>query len=270
MNRASGLLFWLAIPVMVFGWASQAAGVEQSKSAGWPSLFRGVVVAQAEVGVRVISVDSDSQAYRADLRPEDIIVQVREADVSSVDDFAMASTTLKGRADHAKLVVFRNGAPQEIQLHLYSYPVLEAWGVEFIPDFALRFGDPMAGKAYWSRQGRGHLEVGDRESALAAHLNALHNLPNDTEAALNACELLFQLGQAHLSQQAMPAALSRLADALSISERLFAFPLSDDELLRVKSQLQATLSELRRLRMPPGFPEKHLTTRRLSSIVKPW
>jgi hypothetical protein len=216
------------------------------------------VVVNSEIGVRVISVDPESQAYRADLRPEDIIIRVREADVRSIDDFSLVSAALKGRTDHAAVVIFRNGAPREIRLHLYSYPVLDAWGIEFIPDFDLRFGDPMAGKAYWSRQGRGHLEVGDRESALAAHLNALHNLPNDTEAALNACDLLFQLGQAHLSQQAMPAALSRLADALSISERLFAFPLSDDELLRVKSQLQATLTALRDLRSHPALPRQRV------------
>ena len=43
---------------------------------GWPSLFRGVVVADSQVGIRVVRVEDASQAHLADLRPEDIIVRV--------------------------------------------------------------------------------------------------------------------------------------------------------------------------------------------------
>ncbi len=219
-----------------------------AESGPWPSLFRGVVVADSPSGVKVISVNPASQAYLADLRPEDIIVRVREAEVRSIDDFSVVSDALKGRTDHAQIVVFRNGSPREILLHLYSYPVLETWGVEFIPDFDLRFGDPTAGQQYWARLARGFGEVNQPQDMLNAYLNSLHNLPKDPIIALQACELFFLLGQEQLRQQAVVPAMSRLLDALSIADRLFDYPLSDADLGRLKAQLQNTLEAVRALR----------------------
>ncbi len=229
--------------LLVFCWTGAARA-----EGNWPSLFRGVVASDGEAGVRIVSVDPESQAWLADLRPEDVIVRIGEADVKTIEDFSTISAALKGTTDHAEVVVFRNGAPRRINLHLYSYPVLKVWGVEFIPNFEMRFGDPSAGRDYWTRLARGFTEVGNKEEALDATLNALHNLPGDPQTALAACEGYFQLAQDRLAEQAIMPALTYLGAALSMAEKLFAYPLSEQELQRIKSQLNATLSSLRSLR----------------------
>ncbi len=228
--------------LLVFCWAGSVRA-----EGNWPSLFRGVVASDGEAGVRIVSVDPESQAWLADLRPEDIIVRIGEADVRTIQDFSAISAALKGTTDHAEVVVFRNGAPRRINLHLYSYPVLKAWGVEFIPNFEMRFGDPAAGRDYWTRLARGFNEVGNKEEALNANLNALHNLPGDPQTALAACEGYFDLAQARLAEQAVMPALTYLGAALSMAEHLFEYPLSEDDLVRIKSRLKATLEALRKL-----------------------
>src|SRR3989338_1779375 len=75
-----------------------------------PSLFRGVVVADSSLGVRVVSVEEASQAALSDLRPEDLIVRVDDTDVHTIDEFSTVSTAMKGRAISAAIVVVRAGA----------------------------------------------------------------------------------------------------------------------------------------------------------------
>lgn len=218
-------------------------------SAQWPSLFRGVVVADSQVGVRVVSVDESSQAYGADLRPEDVIVSVGGEEIHSIDEFATISAHLKGRQARAMLTVFRQGVPREILLHLYSYPVLRAWGLEFVPDHDVRFASPEVGLAYWARLGRGFEEAGKPQQAVEAYLNGLHNVPTDVASATKAAELLARLGQDGLRQGSTAEGIARLRQSVTLLERLFDQPLSEEQLQRIKGQLEHTIETLRRLRL---------------------
>ncbi|MBI3009570.1 MAG: PDZ domain-containing protein, partial [Candidatus Omnitrophica bacterium] len=46
-----------------------------------PSLFRGVVVTDSALGVRVVNVEEGSAAYEADLRADDLILQIHGTDI---------------------------------------------------------------------------------------------------------------------------------------------------------------------------------------------
>lgn len=210
-----------------------------------PSLFRGVVIADSPVGVRVVSVDASSQAAQADLRPEDIIVRINGQDVGSVDTFATLSTTLKGHAVSASVVIFRNGQPHGILLHLYSYPMLDAWGIEFVPNDEIRFGQPQVGLDYWSRLGRGFEQAGKPEEALSAYLNGLHNVPADVATAFTVSQLSWQVGRARLASGQWVEGVAALQQAVAVLRRLFDGPLTDEQLVAVKAQLEQTLPTLR-------------------------
>ena len=212
-----------------------------------PSLFRGVVVADSPLWVRVVSIEERSQASMADLRPDDVIVRVDSRDVRSIDEFAMISGALKGQARTTTLVIFRNGAPREILLHLYSYPILREWKVAFVPEDALRFAEPSVGRNYWSRLGRGFEEAGRPKEALNAYLNGLHNLPTDTATAFKVSELLRALSQQQLHDGEMVNGVTTLRQALLILEHVFDTPLSDEQLAQVRQRLQETLETLRRV-----------------------
>ena len=211
----------------------------------WPSLFRGVVVADSQVGVRVVSVEETSQAFQADLRPEDILVSINGREVRSIDEFAGLSTSMKGQATLATVVVFRRGAPREIRVHLYSYPVLRTWGLEFIPEHDVRFVEPRIGLDYWTRLGRGFEEARKPGEALNAYLNGLHNVPTDSAAALKVAELFASIGQEHLRQRRLREGIASLGQAVLVFETLFDSPMSDDDLQRIKRQLENTLEAIR-------------------------
>ena len=211
----------------------------------WPSLFRGVIVADSQVGVRVVSVEESSQAFQADLRPEDIIISVDGQAVRSIDEFAALSASLKGRATLATVVVFRRGVPREIRVHLYSYPLLRTWGLEFIPEHDLRFAEPLIGLEYWTRMGRGFAEAGKPHDALNAYLNGLHNVPADAATALRIAELFASQGQEHLRARRLAEGLASLRQAVLVFDKLFDYPMTDDELQRIKHQLEETLRALR-------------------------
>jgi hypothetical protein len=211
----------------------------------WPSLLRGVVVADSEMGVRVVRVEESSQAFLSDLRPEDIIVRVHEYEVRSIDEFATLSKALKGRAAETTVVVFRHGVPRELRLHLYSFPVLRTWGIEFIPDHDVRFAQPQIGLDHWRRMGRGFEEAQNDREALKAYLNALHNVPTDVPTALKAAELYSRVGQAHLRSRRLAEGIASLRQGVAMMERLFAHPLSDEQLRTIKRQLEETLAALR-------------------------
>lgn len=233
-------LHWLVPALLVV-----SAAAPLLRAAERPSLFRGVVVADSPLGVRVVSVEETSQARQADLRPEDIIVRIQEQEVHSIDAFAVASKALKGRAVSATLVVFRNGVPREIAIHLYSYPLRRAWDIEFLPEHDLRFAQPQVGLEYWRRLGRGFEEARKPQEALDAYLNGLHNVPEDVPTALKAIELSSQLGQQRLSEGNTPEGIRALSRSLSMMHRLFERPLSDEQLRRVRDQLRATVTALK-------------------------
>lgn len=215
------------------------------RAAQLPSLFRGVVLADSALGVRVISVQEGSQAALADLRPEDIIVRVGEREIGTIDAFAAVSAAMKGRSVRTTLVVFRNGEPRELRLHLFSYPVLDAWGIEAIPDHDLRFAEPRVGFEYWGRLGRGFEEAGKRAEALNAYLNALHHHPDDAATAFHVSALCLGESRAQLQHHELAAGLATLRQGLLVMERLFNFPLSDAQLGTLRAELAATLEALR-------------------------
>jgi len=217
-------------------------------AAEFPSLFRGVVVADSPLGVRVVTVDVASQAALADLRPEDLIIRIHGREIRSIDEFAALSGELKGRVVATNLVVFRQGMPRELSVHLYSYPVLRTWGLEFVPDHDVRFAQPDIGLAYWRRLGRGFEEAQRPAEALRAYLNALHNVPNDTATAMHVATLFSQISQQHLREQRLMEGIAALRQAVQIMEHLLAQPLTDEQLLTIQHQLQETLTSLRDLR----------------------
>jgi hypothetical protein len=210
-----------------------------------PSLFRGVVVSDSDAGVRVVSVEESSQAYLGDLRPEDVIVRVRDAEVHTIDEFAALSASLRGQAASATLLVFRNGTPHELTLHLYSYPVLRAWALAFIPQHDVRFAEPQTGLAYWVRLGQGFERAGKPADALDAYLNALHNVPDDVPTALTVSDLLVRMSRERLSSGDLAEGAAQLNRALKVMNGLFTHPLSTDQLEVVKRQLTDALRSLK-------------------------
>ena len=216
-----------------------------------PSLFRGVVVADSPLGVRVVSVEETSQAFLADLRPEDIVIRVEGTEIHSIDEFSTLSQALQGRVLSTTVLVFRNGVPRELALHLYSYPILRTWGLEFVPDHDLRFGQARVGLDYWRRLARGFDEAGQSAQALNAYLNGLHNVPDDLDTALKVAELSSRISQQHLGEGALAPShqdrmtglaegIASLRDALLIMQKLFDYQLSEDQLRAIKLQLQET------------------------------
>lgn len=209
-----------------------------------PSLFRGIVVANSPLGVRVVSAEETSQSYQADLRAEDIIVQIDGKDVRSIDEFAAVSSAMKGRAITAKVLVFRNGAPQELFLHLYSFPILRAWGIEFVPEHDLRFAQPEVGLAYWARLGNGFEKASKPVEALNAYLNGLHNMATDGAMALKASQLFSVMSEERLRAGRLAEGIASLRQELMILEKLFDYPLSDEQLQTIRQELVDALKAL--------------------------
>ncbi len=202
-------------------------------------------MADNPLGVRVVSVEEYSQAYLVDLRPEDVIVQINDATVRSIDEFAVISQALKGQATKATIRLLRGGQPLELILHLYSMPILRQWNLAFVPEYEFRFADPKAGREYWVRLGRGFEMVGNLELVLNAYLNALHNDPAQIDLALKAAGLLWKLAQVRLSAAQLPEALMALQQGTTLLERLFDQPLTASQLEMVKAQLEETVKTLR-------------------------
>lgn len=211
-----------------------------------PSLFRGIIVADSPLGVRVVSVEAQSQASLSDLRPEDVIVRIDGQAVRTIDDFAVLSQHLKGRSTKAAVLILRNGEPQELLVHLYSVPILRQWGLSFVPEHDIRFIDPSAAAAYWTRLSRGFRDAKDLERALNAVLNALHDDAANLELALQASDLLWAIARQRLTARHLPQALVAIQHGTTLLEHLFRQPLTDAQLQTVRTQLQDTLEALRR------------------------
>ncbi len=223
---------------MVYGlWTVDGAHAEGKL----PSLFRGVVVADSPLGVRVVSVEEQSQASLADLRPEDLLVQINGTAIRSIDEFATLSSALRGRAMQAAVVALRRGAPRQLSLHLYSYPVLRAWGLTFVPEHDIRFADPTVGVAYWMRMGRGFETAHKPEEALNAYLNALHNEPAYLDAAVKVAQLLWDVARQHLQAKRLQQGVAALQQGAKFLERLFDYPLDAQTLQSLKHQLDETV-----------------------------
>ena len=215
------------------------------EAAAFPSLFRGITVVDSPVGVRIVSVEENSQAALADVRPDDIIIHVNEDEVHSIDDFAMVSKRLKGHATSATLLVFRQGQPLELRLHLYSYPILKTWGIEVVPNFDVRFAETRIGLDYWRKQGQDFERAGDIESALDAYINALHNVPDELDTAVAMSRLFCQLSQRYFTKRQWREGVAALQQAVLMLEKLFDQPLNSQQLHIVKEQLQSVKDQIR-------------------------
>ena len=233
-----GCLLWLAVSSCLTAPVLADAGQ-------MPSLFRGVVVVDHPLGARVVSVEDASQAALADLRSDDIIVQLNDTAIKTIDEFALVSQTLRGQAASARVIVWRNGQPHELLVHLYSYPILREWELAFVPEHDLRFVEPHAGLAYWLRLARGFETVHDAEHALNAYLNALHHDPSQVDVAVQASELIWEVARARLAQHRLPEALTAIQQGTTLLNHLFDHPLDGVQLQVVKHQLQDTLELLR-------------------------
>ena len=212
-----------------------------------PSLFRGMVVADpadggagGALGVRVISVEEASQAFQAEVRPEDLIVQVNDTRVHSIDEFATVSHQLRGVAVKARLIVLRNGEPRQLLVHLYSYPILAAWHLTFVPDYDLRFAQPSAGAAYWARMGRGFEVAEHPDEAVRAYLNGLHQDPENLEMAISAFRALCDLAAARSREGRMRDSLAALQESTVLLQQLFTHPLEEAALLQIRTKLETT------------------------------
>lgn len=219
--------------------------LETASAGQMPSLFRGVVVADQSPGVRVVSVERESQAHLSDLRPEDIVIQVDDTPIRTIDEFAVMSHALKGRAAQAAVIILRNGEPKTLTLHLYSFPILQQWGLLFVPEHDIRFAEPKAGVAYWTRLGRGFDVAGNLESSLNAHLNALHHDPIQPDVAITASELLWRIARRFITAGKFREAIGALNQGTTLLGRLFDYPLTDAQLQSVKHQLEETVEALR-------------------------
>ena len=210
----------------------------------WPSLFRGVVVANSALGVRIVSVEEQSQAALCDVRAEDVIVQINGLAVHTIDEFAVLSEGLKGKVLKTALIVLRNGQPRELIVHLYSWPLLHQWELSFVPEHDMRFAEPSAAVSYWSNLGRGFDTAGQLERALNAYLNALHTDPGNLDLALNASDLLWRIGQQRMREHRLQASVEALQQATVILTHAFDQPLTAEQMQQVKSQLQHTIDAL--------------------------
>ena len=219
-----------------------AAGAE---GAQMPSVFRGVVLADSPTGVRVVQIEDTSQAARLDLRPEDIIMLVNDRRVRTIDEFGTVSQLLKGQATQASVIILRNGQPYELTLHVYSLPLLRAWGIRFVPDFDLRFVEPSAGMAYWRNLARGFDTANKTDEAISAYLNALHHAPEQADIAMRLTELWLAQTRQRIATQQTNEALESLNHAVTTLQRLFDQPRNVDELERIKRQLEQTLIALK-------------------------
>ena len=213
-----------------------------------PSLFRGVVVADGRGGVRVVSVEERSQAFLADLRPEDLILRINEMPTSRIEQFATVSQLLKGHQAAATLLVMRSGELRDIILHLFSYPVLTRWKLAFVPDFDLRFGDPSVGREYWTKLAHEFQAAGRRDAALNALLNALHNDPESVETAWLVSEALWDVSEIQLGSNRMADALGTLRNQLTLLDRLFDEPLEEGRLRTLKLRLSDSITSLKKIR----------------------
>jgi hypothetical protein len=238
------------------------------RAAERPSLFRGVVVADSPLGVRVVSIEEGSQAALADLRPEDIVIRAHDQEIRSIDEFATLSAALKGQVVSTPVVIFRSGAPRQLTLHLYSYPILRTWEIPFVPDFDVRFAEAATGRDYWMRLGRGFAQAGKTAEALDCYLNALHNVPEDLEPALSASTLLARTSEPLLKRGELAAGLEPLRQSVVILQHVFEFPLTDEQLAAIRRQLESALQALRAAAAARTPAAESLQRRRSSSILR--
>jgi len=73
-----------------------------------PELARRFGIAEAEAGVVVVKVEQGSRAAEAGVRPGDLVLQVNQKDIASLEDYKKASGRIKAK-DRALLLIRRKG-----------------------------------------------------------------------------------------------------------------------------------------------------------------
>ena len=219
-----------------------------------PSLFRGVVVADATPGARVLSVDEESIAYAGGLRPGDVILLMHGASIASIDDFAAQSQRIGGKTTEVVLKIERAGRPVELLVSLFSPRLLEAWGERFVPNLELRFRDPKAGYTYWWGEGRRLARERRTSLAIEALATALHYQPDRAETALLLAGQWNLLAQSRFAGRRNDQGVAALQHAVNLYQRLLAKGATAEQLQQVKAQLQPLVHTLGR-QLPAPEPE---------------
>jgi serine protease Do len=73
-----------------------------------PDLAARFGLGEQEKGVVVVKVDRDSRPFDAGIRPGDIILQVNQKDITTIEDYRMAASKVKAK-DRALLLIRRKG-----------------------------------------------------------------------------------------------------------------------------------------------------------------
>lgn len=211
-----------------------------------PSLFRGVVVADAKPGALVVSVDEEAIAYAGGLRPGDVILIINGTPIASIDDFAAQSRRISGKMTEATLKIERAGRSVELLVSLFSQRLLEAWGERFVPNLELRFRDPKAGYAYWWSEAQRLTRERRASLAIEALETALHYQPEHADAVLLLAEQWSQLAQSRFAGRRNDQGVAALQHAVNLYQRLLAQGATTEQLAQVKAQLQQLVTTLGR------------------------
>jgi serine protease Do len=73
-----------------------------------PEIARRLGIDETEKGVVVIKVDTESRVYEAGIRPGDIILQINQKNVQTLDDYKKSASKI-GAKDRALLLIRRKG-----------------------------------------------------------------------------------------------------------------------------------------------------------------
>lgn len=73
-----------------------------------PEIARRLGIDETEKGVVVIKVDTESRVYEAGIRPGDIILQINQKNVQTLDDYKKSASKIKAK-DRALLLIRRKG-----------------------------------------------------------------------------------------------------------------------------------------------------------------
>ncbi len=210
-----------------------------------PSLFRGVVVADAKPAVVVVTIDEESAAYAGGLRSGDVITTVEGQTIASMEAFARQSQRLAGTVAELKLTVQRAGQSAELLLSLFSARLLEVWGERFVPNLELRFREPSAGYAYWNAEAHRAIRAQRAAPAIEALETALHYQPDHLDTALSLAGQWNLLAQSQFVEHHHAQGIASLQHAINLYQRLLTKGIAQDQLVEVKAQLQRLVDALK-------------------------
>ncbi len=223
--------------VFCLWWTSLSAWAQVPM--GQLDLMEGIEVKESAVGVQVVSVREDSQAYGAGVRVGDRIIRMGETAVSTVSEFEQLAWNT-AEADKVTLLAYRHSEPQTFEVHRFSYPVLARWGFALKPNLELRFGEADIGSYYWIKQAITWETAEDWSQAIYAYLNALHHKPDQVHVVIRVAELYARLGDGLLTTSSKDA-LDNYTKSIHLLNRLFDENLDTAQLKRVRDLLKSAI-----------------------------